>query len=421
VPPDVADRLRHHYGQPDTGQGGRRWLIALFSVIGAVLIGGGIILLLAHNWEELSRPVRAMISFLPLIAAQALAAWVLWTNRTSTALREGVGTFLTLSIGICISLISQTYNLGGEFGDFMLVWVLLALPVAYLLGATVPALLYLIGITIWAGAEWHHAWKALAYWPLLAAALPFLWMTARKNRFHPRPVLFCWVLVLTLPFGLGLSLDRALDAHELWLIVYSAVAGVLFMAGNRWWREATAFSQRPFQNLSAFGLFGLALALSFEDMWREAANPSGWRQTADFGGWGWFAWVVLWAWIIASVAFWVDCLWRRDWTVLPLATMPLVAFVGYAIVETGGAPMIAAVLFDVYLFALGLGTLMAGVRERRLGVVNGGMLVLAALILARFFDSDLGFVVRGVAFIVMGGLFLTTNLVLMKWKGAAAQ
>jgi hypothetical protein len=106
--------------------------------------------------------------------------------------------------------------------------------------------------------------------------------------------------------------------------------------------------------------------------------------------------------------------------VLPLATKPLVAFVGYAIVETGGAPMTAAVLFDVYLFALGLGTLIAGVRERQLGVVNGGMLVLAALILARFFDSDLGFVVRGVAFIVMGGLFLTTNLVLMKWKGAAA-
>jgi hypothetical protein len=78
----------------------------------------------------------------------------------------------------------------------------------------------------------------------------------------------------------------------------------------------------------------------------------------------------------------------------------------------------AAALFDLFLFALGIGTLVIGLRGRRLGVVNAGMLVLAAVILCRFFDRDLGFVLRGVAFILIGVGFLVTNLVLLRWKGA---
>jgi len=79
------------------------------------------------------------------------------------------------------------------------------------------------------------------------------------------------------------------------------------------------------------------------------------------------------------------------------------------------------ILFNVYLAVLGVGTLVTGLRGRRLGVVNAGMFVLAALILCRFFDSDLGFLLRGVAFILIGVGFLATNLVLLRWKGESHQ
>jgi hypothetical protein len=48
------------------------------------------------------------------------------------------------------------------------------------------------------------------------------------------------------------------------------------------------------------------------------------------------------------------------------------------------------------------------------------MLMLAGLIVTRFFDSDLGFVVRGLAFIGVGIGFLATNVVLIRRKGAVA-
>ena len=59
-----------------------------------------------------------------------------------------------------------------------------------------------------------------------------------------------------------------------------------------------------------------------------------------------------------------------------------------------------------------------GLRTRRMGTINAGMLILAAVIVSRFFDADIGFVLRGVAFIILGIGFLVTNLVLMRRQGA---
>ena len=42
------------------------------------------------------------------------------------------------------------------------------------------------------------------------------------------------------------------------------------------------------------------------------------------------------------------------------------------------------------------------------------LLVIAALAIARFFDSDLGFVTRGLGFIVVGAGFLVANVIFFK-------
>ena len=113
LPTEAAERVRRYYNDRDSASGarGRSRAVIVFSILGAALVGSGIILLLAHNWDQLSRVVRTALSFAPLVCAQALAAWVLWQRRNSTAWREGVGTALTLAIGASISLIAQTYNI----------------------------------------------------------------------------------------------------------------------------------------------------------------------------------------------------------------------------------------------------------------------------------------------------------------------
>ena len=80
----AADRLRTHYAGQASGVG-RRLVVAIFAVFGALLIGGGVILLLAHNWEAFGRGTRAAIALTPLAAVQVLVGWVLVKRSESTA------------------------------------------------------------------------------------------------------------------------------------------------------------------------------------------------------------------------------------------------------------------------------------------------------------------------------------------------
>jgi uncharacterized membrane protein len=415
MPQEVAERIRKYYGDPEaSGSTAKRWATIVFSVLGTMLIGGGIILLLAHNWEELSRPMRAAISVFPLVVSAGLGAWLLWTQRPSTAWREGVGTIQTLAIGLSIALVSQTYHLGGRFDEFMLTWSLLALPIAYLLGATVPALLYLVGITVWTGSVVNHGIQSLWYFLLLGLALPYLWWTGRENPYHPRPVWCGWVLAVTACIGSGIAVESISDRFQTWPMLLGGLFGLLFLAGARWWSEASAAWQRPFQNIGALGAIGLSLILSFTAPWEEI-HPYYWKA----GNTHMTALEITVAAIfpVAALVLW---LWNwRKWAKheTMLAAMPVVAVIAWICGIQGGTD-IAAALFTVYLFAFGVVMLAVGMRGRRMGIVNAGMAVLAAIILCRFFDSHINFVLKGVAFILVGIGFLATNLVLLRWKGA---
>ena len=87
----TAERLRRHY-ESAAGKS-RNWALTVFGLLGGTLVGLGIILLLAHNWADLSRAARTALAFAPLVAAQLLALWVFNAGKESAAWREGLGLY----------------------------------------------------------------------------------------------------------------------------------------------------------------------------------------------------------------------------------------------------------------------------------------------------------------------------------------
>lgn len=409
---EAADRVRRYYDEAALGARGRNWAVVAFSILGAALVGSGIILLLAHNWDDLSRATRTILSFAPLVCAQAIAAWVLWKRRNSTAWREGAGTAVTLAIGATVSLIAQTYNISGDFGSFMLTWTLLALPVIYLLGASMPAVLYFVGITAWSGDARLNGGQPLWFWLLTALVLPHLWRLVRVNRSQPRAVAVCWALAICLGVGTGICASDMLS--NWWILIYAGVLAAMYQVGERWFDEPAHWWQRPFQTIGGLGGFVLALLLTCKWPWHE---------TITYGRHDYppAELAVAAVWIIAALLLWVESVARRRVAGAMFGALPVAAVIAYWLAaknETG--ELLATLVFDIFLFALGVGTLWRGLSEDRLGIVNAGMLMLSALIVARFFDSDLSFVVRGLAFIVVGIGFFATNMVLIRRKGAVA-
>ena len=122
---------------------------------------------------------------------------------------------------------------------------------------------------------------------------------------------------------------------------------------------------------------------------------------------------------VAAIVLLVGSVRRGKSHALFIGALPILAVLGYALAAQPRGENAAIALFNLYVFVVGLGLLVQGFRARRSGTVNLGLVVVFALILLRFFDEDLGFVFRGVVFVLLGLAFLVVNLVLARKKGAA--
>eukprot|EP00320_Phaeocystis_rex_P001638 CAMPEP_0119066344 /NCGR_PEP_ID=MMETSP1178-20130426/8924_1 /TAXON_ID=33656 /ORGANISM="unid sp, Strain CCMP2000" /LENGTH=120 /DNA_ID=CAMNT_0007047939 /DNA_START=24 /DNA_END=383 /DNA_ORIENTATION=+ len=82
-------------------------LFMIFGVLGAILVGLGIILIIAHNWDDLSRTVKTIFAFVPLLTGQLLCVYGKFIKKDSAVWKESAPAFLCLTVAACISLVSQ--------------------------------------------------------------------------------------------------------------------------------------------------------------------------------------------------------------------------------------------------------------------------------------------------------------------------
>ena len=405
--PQTSSQIQDHYGPLDTG-GRRNLTVLFFSILGALLIGGGVLLLLAHNWDTLTRPIRVALTLAPLAVAQFLGFRVIRRRETSLAWREGVGIGLVLAVAIALALIGQTYHVPGDLGDFLYHWIWLSLPVVYLLGAACPVVLLLAAITVWSACSLDGGSSGLGFWPLTALLLPYIWGMSRSERHPAWQGLLGWALAVALSFGAGITLHEVVP-HG-WIPIYGAlfsafvVAGAAGATGTRVW-------PRPFRTVGSLGAVGFSLILTYTGLWKELhirVWPS-FHSAEDLLTMFFLAAFALGAPIAAGI------LHRRlDTRTLGLSGLSIATLLAWSFIWSGDPEVAGPVIFNLYLFGLGLVHLVDGVMTRSLGAANAGMAILTVLIAARFFDPSISFVIRGLAFITVGVGFLATNIHLIR-------
>jgi len=76
---DVASGISSYYQAKSDEQPNR--LFTVFGVLGSALVGLGIILILAHNWDNFSILVKTFFAFLPLIIGQTISGYSILKNK----------------------------------------------------------------------------------------------------------------------------------------------------------------------------------------------------------------------------------------------------------------------------------------------------------------------------------------------------
>ena len=399
---DTAQKISDYYNSKSESQPNR--LFIAFGILGATLLGLGIILVLAHNWDEFSKSIKSIIAFIPLLIGQGIAGYTLYKNK-SVVWRESSGVFLFFAVGASIALISQIYHIPGDFATYMMTWVVLCLPLVYLLKSNAVALLTLIFATTYActkgydfGSQWAFPYLYLVYLLLL---MPYYIIQLKAKQKSNWVTFFNWFLPLSLTIVLGTF------TQQLSPLAYIFMFGLFYNLG-----KLPVFSQdklrtNGFLIFGSFGTIVVLLIMTFNLMWQEIIYSIINLKIESI-----MATVVLFLSALAVLIINLKHQERFKFNVFQYV------FIGFLLIYGVGMyqPFTATVLTNILLLALGINAVKIGANTNHLGVLNYGMLIITAMIVSRFFDENISFAIKGMLFILIGIGFFAVNYFMLKHR-----
>jgi len=412
----VSAKIRNYYGSL-VDKTAVHPVLAIFYVMGSLLIGLGIILLIGYNWDNIPRLFKVITSLLPLSIGMT-AGYFAYKKGMEKSWKEGVAVFWFLSIGATIALISQTYNIHGEIADFFLIWLVLGFPIIYILKSPMVYFLYMAGAIAWASAVQIHDGFATAFWLFIAAAMPFYIKLFIEDRYSPVVIRTSFITAAAFTAAVGITLEKCVPG--LWMVIYSSLFCFIYMLSARLYDDNEPAIKKPYNWFSAVGIAVLMLLLSYEWAW----DSIGWNHYRHGGNFyaeaaffDYFLTIILPA---CAVYMMVDVIKSKRKMILDYGASFVIIIACYIFValtgEVLGGTAVAAALFfiNIYIVYLSAVTIKYGIENRHMMTVNAGMFLFGILVLLRFLDMDVSLLIRGIAFIIMGIVFLVSNYYISK-------
>jgi len=138
--PGQRDQILARYPEEEAGTGRMAFVLRAFGVL---LFGAAVMLVVGHNWSELSRGGRLATVVAGVALLQGVGLWYTFNaRRTGSVLGHLAG---CLMFGAGIALVGQTYHMDAHSPDAVLAWCLGTLPFALALES---ALLHLATIAL---------------------------------------------------------------------------------------------------------------------------------------------------------------------------------------------------------------------------------------------------------------------------------
>ncbi len=186
--PGQADRLMADFEARSPAYS----LAGVLGLLAALLLGAGVVVLIAANWELFPRIARVLL-ICTLIAAALMTAAVL-QRKGHSRLADAALLFSVLCFGAGIALVGQMYHLSGDERDASLLWAVGGLLTAIVFAAPITSVLAAL-------LACAHLWFAFdGDWsPAIATTALALAVVAALASFRARSVLsrqIVWVLMI---------------------------------------------------------------------------------------------------------------------------------------------------------------------------------------------------------------------------------
>lgn len=411
--------LARYRARRDAGQHGR--LVGTLAVLGAVLVGVGVILFFAANWERIPKFVR-VAAILAAMTASYAGGFELSAGRRYPRAGRALILLGALLFGAGIWLIAQIFHLEAHYPNGLLYWAGGALLTALAARSTPAAILGAVLLGAWTLFEQADFGRPNLAYPALAAlvALPI----AHRQR---SPVAAAFSLA-GMPIWAAANLLRWSPGDEETGMLLAGVTalcfGCAYLALALWRGAATASALTGPRGAVPWPLAGATFALAGAYLltfgWRETRWMG--NVTADLWPWlrasapallllGTVAAIAVTGLAVAHVRFWRarSAGEAHDATAPWLAGAVALLLLSAAALLFPGADAYRPIAFNLILFLAVIGTVAAGYRSRAAGWINLGLLVFAVDVVTRYFDLFWSLLDRSAFFIGAGLLLLVAG------------
>lgn len=400
---EVAQKIEAYYTkntEPNTNR-----LFTIFGILGATLVGLGIILIMAHNWDHFPRVIKVILAFAPLLIGQAFVGFSIFKNK-SAAWKEASSAFLFFAVGASIALVSQIYNIPGSLEMYLLTWIALCIPLLYLTKSNTALILHLIFITYFAFETGYGRGHSIAYFyfALLLAAVPRYVDMIKKQEHNHITSLLHWLFPLSLIIALPICINFR---QNIGFPLYITLFGIFYNIGKLPFFDNKRLLINGYRMLGSLGTIIVLLIVSFRFVWSfEIPNQFSFLVAP--------AYLVFFSIAIVLTYFATKTHKTSEWNLFQFTF--LIFIVIFALGQENS--ILAMTLTNLLLFALGILTVKIGADTMHFGVLNYGMIIITALIACRFFDTNIPFELRGLLFVLVGAGFFATNYVMLKRQNA---
>ncbi|WP_078127957.1 DUF2157 domain-containing protein [Leptospira alexanderi] len=174
------------------------YLYYSFIILGVIVIGIGIIAIIAANWEEIHDFVKLGAGLATLLLAARLA---FWKRENPNLLTVFIVLNSILILGM-IGLVSQVYNLEGKYYEVAKLWCVLTFLFLIATDSKIFLHLWLIGFQIYITGwifeqirhDWGDYWNTYYYYSIVG--FTGIWLAAEKFTLESRKAtLFFWVVL----------------------------------------------------------------------------------------------------------------------------------------------------------------------------------------------------------------------------------
>jgi len=362
---EQSQAIRDRYSAPQItprSQRAQGRLVTGLSVIGAVLVGLGIILFFAANWDGIDRTPKLAIILGVIVAAHGLGYFLRY-HRGYDRVGSAMVLIACIIYGAGVHLVGQVYNVDVNDPRLMLFWFLGVLPLVYI---------------------------------VRSQPIQFLGI-----------VLFLAAIGFRMPDWIdGVYLGEAVLGSSLFLIL-----GLMLLAVGRMKEEIAVL--RPYSEV--FELVGMITALAaifvltFSDVFD---SPDDGRYVQGDTEIGFRVLIVAAGVLTLALVFATAWLHRRSEGKFTLSGLEGVAIAillaaAYAVIgaNTGGE-VFYTILFNTLLALTLLGVLASGYVRGKETWVNIGLLFIGIDIIARYFEYSWGLLDRSLIFVAAGVILL---------------